>query len=124
MFAVKTHLYVDRAHFRATLKKNGKVIFTTIVGVGRSIWPTPRGEFYIRDKLTNFNDPFYGPLRSGRARISDAHRLAGRRLRRRSRHERARDPSRPRLPRLHPHAELVDLKLARLMPVGTPPAIT
>jgi lipoprotein-anchoring transpeptidase ErfK/SrfK len=58
-------LYVDRAHFRATLKRNGKVIFTTTVGVGRSIWPTPRGEFYIRSKLTNFNDPFYGPIAFG-----------------------------------------------------------
>jgi L,D-transpeptidase catalytic domain len=65
LFSVNTHLYVDRAHFRATLKKNGKVIFTSIVGVGRSIWPTPRGEFYIRDKLTNFNDPFYGPVAFG-----------------------------------------------------------
>jgi lipoprotein-anchoring transpeptidase ErfK/SrfK len=65
LFKVNTHLYVDRAHFRATLKKNGKVIFTSIVGVGRSIWPTPSGEFYIRDKLTNFNDPFYGPVAFG-----------------------------------------------------------
>jgi len=65
LFTVNTHLYVDRAHFRATLKKNGKVIFKSIVGVGRSIWPTPGGEFYIRDKLTNFNDPFYGPVAFG-----------------------------------------------------------
>ena len=32
---------------------------------GRTIWPTPRGEFYIRSKLTNFNDPFYGPIAFG-----------------------------------------------------------
>jgi len=65
LFQVNTHLYVDRAHFRATLKRNGKTIFTSIVGVGRSIWPTPRGEFYIRDKLTSFNDIFYGPIAFG-----------------------------------------------------------
>ena len=65
LFQVNTHLYVDRAHFRLTLKKNGKTIFTSIVGVGKSIWPTPTGQFYIRDKLTNFNDPFYGPLAFG-----------------------------------------------------------
>jgi lipoprotein-anchoring transpeptidase ErfK/SrfK len=65
LYTVNTHLYVDRAHLRATLTKNGKVIFTTRVGVGRSIWPTPRGEFYIRSKLTNFNDPFYGPIAFG-----------------------------------------------------------
>jgi lipoprotein-anchoring transpeptidase ErfK/SrfK len=65
LYQVNTHLYVDRAHFTATLKKNGKVIFKSIVGVGRSIWPTPRGEFYIRSKLTNFNDAFYGPIAFG-----------------------------------------------------------
>jgi hypothetical protein len=65
LFSVNTHLYVDRAHFRATLKRNGKTIFTSIVGVGKSIWPTPTGEFYIRDKLTNFNDVFYGPVAFG-----------------------------------------------------------
>jgi hypothetical protein len=65
LYTVNTHLYVDRAHFTATLKKNGKVIFKSTVGVGRSIWPTPRGEVYIRSKLTNFNDPFYGPIAFG-----------------------------------------------------------
>jgi hypothetical protein len=65
LFQVNTHLYVDRAHFRLTLKKNGKTIFTSIVGVGKTIWPTPTGQFYIRDKLTNFNDEFYGPLAFG-----------------------------------------------------------
>jgi len=65
LYQVNTHLYVDRAHFRATLKRNSKVIFTTTVGVGRTIWPTPSGEFYIRSKLTNFNDPFYGPIAFG-----------------------------------------------------------
>ncbi|MFL6018889.1 MAG: L,D-transpeptidase [Gaiellaceae bacterium] len=65
LYTVNTHLYVDRAHFTITLKKNGKTIFRSIVGVGRSIWPTPRGEFYIRDKLTSFDDPFYGPIAFG-----------------------------------------------------------
>jgi L,D-transpeptidase catalytic domain/Putative Ig domain len=71
LYAVNTHLYVDRAHFRLTLKRNGKVVFTTRVGVGRSIWPTPRGEFYIRSKLTNFNDPFYGPIAFGTSARSE-----------------------------------------------------
>jgi lipoprotein-anchoring transpeptidase ErfK/SrfK len=71
LYSVSTHLYVDRAHFRATLKKNGKVIFTTRVGVGRTIWPTPHGEFYIRSKLTNFNDPFYGPIAFGTSARSE-----------------------------------------------------
>jgi L,D-transpeptidase catalytic domain/GW (Gly-Tryp) dipeptide domain len=65
LYAIHTHLYVDRAHLTITLKKDGKTIFKSIVGVGRSIWPTPRGEFYVRDKLTSFNDPFYGPIAFG-----------------------------------------------------------
>jgi lipoprotein-anchoring transpeptidase ErfK/SrfK len=62
---VYTHLYVNRATQTAVLKKNGRVIFTTRVGVGKPYWPTPPGQFYIRDKLTNFNNPFYGPLAFG-----------------------------------------------------------
>jgi hypothetical protein len=65
LYSVHTHLYVDRAALRLTLKRNGRTIFTTRVGVGRPYWPTPRGEFYIRDKLTGFGDPFYGPVAFG-----------------------------------------------------------
>ena len=65
LYAVHTHLYVDRATLTATLKQNGITVFKTIVGVGRSYWPTPPGQFYILDKLTNFNDPFYGPVAFG-----------------------------------------------------------
>jgi len=65
VYAVRTHLYVDRERFTATLKLAGRTIFTTRVGVGRSYWPTPAGQFYIRDKLTNFDNPFYGPVAFG-----------------------------------------------------------
>jgi len=65
LFTVHTHLYVNRGALTATLKRDGKVIFKTRVGVGKSYWPTPAGEFYVRDKLTNFNNPFYGPLAFG-----------------------------------------------------------
>jgi hypothetical protein len=65
LYTVHTHLYVDRLKLTATLKRDGKTIFTTRVGVGKSYWPTPAGEFYVRDKLTNFNDPFYGPVAFG-----------------------------------------------------------
>jgi lipoprotein-anchoring transpeptidase ErfK/SrfK len=65
VYAVRTHLYVDRETFTATLKRNGRTIFTTRIGVGKSYWPTPAGQFYIRDKLTNFDNPFYGPVAFG-----------------------------------------------------------
>jgi len=59
---VYTHLYVDLTKLTATLDVNGRPVFRTRVGVGRKSWPTPRGEFYIRSRLTNFDDPFYGPV--------------------------------------------------------------
>jgi lipoprotein-anchoring transpeptidase ErfK/SrfK len=62
---VSTHLYVNRKTFKMTLERSGIVIFRAIIGVGRTYWPTPRGEFYIREKLTNFHSPFYGPIAFG-----------------------------------------------------------
>ena len=63
--ALTTHLIVNRSLLRATLYRGGRVIFRARVGVGRSYWPTPRGEFYVRERLAGFDDPFYGPLAFG-----------------------------------------------------------
>jgi lipoprotein-anchoring transpeptidase ErfK/SrfK len=63
--AVHTHLYVDRAALTATLERDGVPVFRTIVGVGRSAWPTPPGEYYILNRLTDFENPFYGPVAFG-----------------------------------------------------------
>ena len=65
LYTVNTHLYINRETETAVLTKDGKPIFTTRVGVGRPYWPTPRGQFYVRDKLTDFHNAFYGPLASG-----------------------------------------------------------
>ena len=62
LYQVDTHLYIDRTKLTATLKRNGETIFTTRVGVGKATTPTPRGQFYIRGKLTHFGNPFYGPI--------------------------------------------------------------
>jgi hypothetical protein len=62
---VHTHLIIDRARFTATLLRDGRPVFGTKVGVGRAAWPTPKGEFYIRDKVSGFGDPFYGPVAYG-----------------------------------------------------------
>ena len=62
LHAVRTHLYVDRTKLTAILTRDGRTIFTSTVGVGKPSWPTPRGQFYVRSKFTNFNDPFYGPV--------------------------------------------------------------
>lgn len=62
---VTTHLVVDLRRLRATLWRNGRVVFSAPVGVGQSQSPTPRGEFYVRDELTDYASPFYGPLAFG-----------------------------------------------------------
>ena len=62
---VRTRLVVDLRSFRATLFRRGRPIFRARVGVGKFSWPTPRGEFYIRNKLTEFASPTYGPVAFG-----------------------------------------------------------
>jgi hypothetical protein len=62
---VRTHLVIDRGRLRAVLLRDGHAIFSTGIGVGRSRWPTPAGEFYIRVRLEHFTNPFYGPVAFG-----------------------------------------------------------
>jgi hypothetical protein len=62
---VATHLVVNLKTFRATLFRNGRVILRADVGIGKPSWPTPRGDFYIRNKLTGFASPTYGPVAFG-----------------------------------------------------------
>lgn len=62
---VRTRLIVDRRLLTATLLRDGHEIFRAQVGVGEPQWPTPKGEFYVRNKLTTFDDPFYGPVAFG-----------------------------------------------------------
>jgi hypothetical protein len=60
--AVRTRLVVDLARQTATLWRDGRQIFHARVGVGAGSVPTPRGEFYVRSRLTRLAGAFYGPL--------------------------------------------------------------
>jgi hypothetical protein len=62
---VHTRMTISHARMRATLYKRGRVIFSARVGVGQSHWPTPRGDFYIREKLSGYYAPAYGPRAFG-----------------------------------------------------------
>jgi len=62
---VDTHLLVDRRRLRATLYRRGHDVFTAPVGIGTASWPTPSGEFLVRDELTRYASPFYGPVAFG-----------------------------------------------------------
>lgn len=69
--AVRTRLVVDLQRLTATLYRSGRPILAADVGVGRKEWPTPRGEFYIRNRLTKYANPFYGPIAFGTSARSD-----------------------------------------------------
>jgi lipoprotein-anchoring transpeptidase ErfK/SrfK len=62
---VRTHLVVDLDQLTATLLRARRPIFRAGIGVGELAWPTPRGEFYIRNRLTSYESPFYGLLAFG-----------------------------------------------------------
>jgi hypothetical protein len=62
---IHTRMTISHSRMRATLYKRGRVIFSAMVGVGQPGWPTPRGEFYIREKLSGYYSPAYGPRAFG-----------------------------------------------------------
>lgn len=63
---VATWLKIDRRATRLTLVRAGRVVFRARVGVGRKQWPTPAGEFYVRNRLHGPRlGAMYGPLAFG-----------------------------------------------------------
>lgn len=69
---ITTHLTIDRKRLKATLRKSGKVIWSSRVGVGRPGLETPAGRFWIRERLSNLGgSPVYGPWAFGTSAYSD-----------------------------------------------------
>jgi lipoprotein-anchoring transpeptidase ErfK/SrfK len=62
---IHTRMVVDQGALRATLYKRGRPIFSAPIGVGQGHTPTPRGEFYVREKLSGYYAPAYGPRAFG-----------------------------------------------------------
>ena len=62
---VRTHLLVDRRRLTLTLYRAGKPVFWARVGVGQPQSPTPAGQFYVRNLLYGFDAPVYGPVAFG-----------------------------------------------------------
>jgi L,D-transpeptidase catalytic domain len=62
---VHTRLVVDLEALSATLVRDGRPVFRAPIGVGMPQWPTPKGEFYIRNMLSRYRSPFYGPIAFG-----------------------------------------------------------
>jgi lipoprotein-anchoring transpeptidase ErfK/SrfK len=63
--AVRTRLDIDLERLRATLYRRGRPVLRAPIGVGMPGWSTPRGRFYIRDRLTRYRSPEYGPVAFG-----------------------------------------------------------
>ncbi|MFY9469483.1 MAG: L,D-transpeptidase [Solirubrobacterales bacterium] len=63
---VRTKLVISRNSFRAVLYKSGKKIWEARIGVGKKGTITPKGNFYVRNKLI-VADPggVYGPYAMG-----------------------------------------------------------
>ena len=62
---VETRLVISRARLTASLFRAGHLVFRARVGIGAPGTPTPAGTFYVRDRLTGFTNPMYGPLAFG-----------------------------------------------------------
>lgn len=62
---VDTRLVVSRSDLKATLFRRGKPVWSARIGIGQEQWPTPRGEYYVRNKLEKYSSPMYGPIAFG-----------------------------------------------------------
>jgi L,D-transpeptidase catalytic domain len=116
---VRTSLRINRTTLRATLYRRGRRVWSSRVGIGRSGMETPKGHFYIRERLTGFGAT-YGPVAFGTSaysRLSDW--PGGGVIGIHGTDQPSLIPGRPshgciRLP------NRAVLRLARLMPLGTP----
>jgi lipoprotein-anchoring transpeptidase ErfK/SrfK len=62
---IDTRLDVDLRRLRLSLYRDGRLALRVAVGVGAAGSPTPRGEFYIRNRLSRYRSPAYGPVAFG-----------------------------------------------------------
>jgi lipoprotein-anchoring transpeptidase ErfK/SrfK len=58
-------LVVELESLRATLLRRGRPVFRAPIGIGADRWPTPRGEFLVRNRLERYESPRYGPVAFG-----------------------------------------------------------
>ena len=63
--SLTTRLVIALGARRATLYRGRRAIFSAPVGVGQPRWPTPTGRFLVRNRLTRYASPAYGPVAFG-----------------------------------------------------------
>jgi lipoprotein-anchoring transpeptidase ErfK/SrfK len=62
---VHTRLIIDLQALSATLYRHGRAVLRAPVAAGAATTPTPTGEFYVRNRLTRYRSPAYGPIAFG-----------------------------------------------------------
>jgi L,D-transpeptidase-like protein len=122
MKEVETHLTIDRRTLTATLRKRGKKIWRSRVGIGAPGTITPKGRFWIRERLRNLGgSPVYGPWAFGTSAYSDTLTdwPGGGVVGIHGTNQPELIPGRPSHGCVRvPNAKIV--RLAKLMPIGTP----
>jgi hypothetical protein len=121
LHVVRTALLVDLRRSRATLRRDGKRVWRAPIGHGAPGTPTPRGRFYIREKLRNAGgDPIYGPWAFGTSAYSSLSDWPGGGVvGMHGTNQPALIPGRPSHGCIRVRNAAI-VRLARLMPVGTP----
>jgi hypothetical protein len=122
MKAVETHLTIDRRTLTATLRKRGKKIWRSRIGIGAPGTVTPKGTFWVRERLRNLGgNPVYGPWAFGTSAYSETLTdwPGGGVVGIHGTNQPELIPGRPSHGCVRvPNAKIV--RLAKLMPVGTP----
>jgi L,D-transpeptidase-like protein len=68
---VRTHLRINRSTLRAVLYRDGKPIWRSRIGVGTAGTPTPAGQFYVRERFrVSARGSLYGPYAFGTSAYS------------------------------------------------------
>jgi lipoprotein-anchoring transpeptidase ErfK/SrfK len=70
----RARLVVDRERLTLSYVRAGRELLRARIGIGRRDAPTPAGRFYVRNRLTRYASPRYGPLAYGlsaRSRLTD-----------------------------------------------------
>lgn len=66
LIPLRTWLIVDTEHLRIRLVESGRTVFSAPIGIGGAGTPTPHGNFYVIDRLTDLaHGGVYGPLAFG-----------------------------------------------------------
>jgi hypothetical protein len=123
-YIVKTALVVDRKKLKATLFKSGKQIWSARVGIGKPGTPTPKGQFWIRERLKGIGgSSVYGPWAFGTSAYSNLSEWPGGGVVGiHGTNEPGLIPGRPSHGCIRVKNDKIR-QLAQLMPVGTPVSI-